>query len=91
MTAMRLRQVPGCTQRELSSGENVVLAADGQSAVVLNPMAAVIFALCAAPCDEAALVAELCGRFKDVPAERIAADVHRLLEELLRARLLEGA
>jgi hypothetical protein len=87
---MRPERLPNVVFRDLVDGEVIVLAADGETTTVLNPIGAVIWSLCDGnhSLDEiAALIGE---RFPDLPLEQIASDVKLLVEQLLNAALISA-
>lgn len=85
---MRPKRRPKVASRDLADGETMILDADGKQATVLNPMGAVVWSLCDGDHSVAQIATLIGQRFTDQPHERIAADVSRLVDQLLDAQLI---
>ncbi len=88
---MRPRRAAGATHRELPDGELVVLSADGERAVVLNPTGGVLWELAGGELELDELASLLCEAFVELDPARARADVERLVAELASHGLLEDA
>lgn len=88
---MTPRAVVGVTRRALPDDEAVLLAADGAVALVLNPLAAIVWDLCDGTRAGAGIAAIIAERFPDCDPARVDADVDAVLARLAREGFLEDA
>jgi hypothetical protein len=87
MTDFRKR--PGLTIRELPDGDAVVAGVNSADAVIINATAHAILELLDTPRSETEILDVFRDAFPEQDAAVIAHDVHALVEELLRAGILE--
>jgi hypothetical protein len=73
------------------TGESIVVDSHGDRAVVLNPLAAVVWLLCDGHRDLDAICDEIAGHFAGaVERDRVTQDVRSLLIDFEREGLLES-
>ncbi len=87
MTDFRVR--PGLTIRELPDGDAVVAGSTDADAVIINSSAHAILELLDEPRSEADIASVFRDAFPDQDESKILHDVHVLVEELVRAGIVE--
>lgn len=85
---MPYRRAAGVTF-EVTDGRAVLLDAAGSTMTTLNPTGTLLWRALDRELDADALTAELAVEFADVETERLRADVHHFLEELVGDGLIE--
>lgn len=86
---MRPQRIVGVSSRVLADGESVLLNQEGERALVLNPLATVVWQLADGQHTAEQISAIIAEHFGNVPGERIIQDVAQLLSELIKAGVIQ--
>jgi hypothetical protein len=86
---MKLKLVSGLTIEPLPEGDAVVAAGEGATAVIVNQTAHAILDLLSEHRSEQEIAEIFCETFPDQDPAALTRDVHQLIDELVRAGIVE--
>ena len=90
MSVLRPRRVQDAVFRELEDSHTVIVASDGSQALVLNPMAGVIWELCDGSRTVREIASFICENSSGGEADRVVEDAEEIISQLVEQGLIDN-